>query len=127
MAKRNPTPTPSTAVAQGITYNKLNYSNNWNNKLFCPVHTTFRVYKPDWYYPGAMFTEYLKDAPLHNVQVTHVKPMYLREACSSIWLTKTDAGVNAEGFYKLIHNMYGNKYADVDEVLFCLILLQRIN
>lgn len=98
------------------------YSTNWNNKLACPVHTTFRIYDTRKFFVGAQHQEMLKGKVINNVEVIQVIPKKLNEVTNLEALL--DTGYKLAPFKKVVETMYKSKFPDVNRVQFCLVVLK---
>lgn len=100
---------------------KLKYSTNWNNKLNCKYHTTFRMHNPKRFFPGKRFIEELNGKPVNRVKVLAVYPRQLNEVTNLE--AYHDTGYSLPQFKKIVTNMYKNK-THVPSQLFDLVLLE---
>ncbi len=91
-------------IHNGVQYNVLAFSNNWNKKLYSDAHTTIRLTNPSRFYVGAVFAELLKGQFIGLVKVEKVVQ------CSIDKLPEItcylDTGYNAEETKKIIRTMY---------------------
>ena len=104
--------------------NTLNFTTNWNQKLFTDCFTTFRPHYPI-YAVGKRF-----DAVLNGTQsfgeVEIIEKKLLKLADVNEFIARLDTGYDAESFKKLVRTMYKNKFENIDNLQFCLLLLKKI-
>lgn len=104
--------------------NTLNFSTNWNDKLFCDCFTTFRPNYPI-YSVGKRFDVVLNGNQFFGeVDVIEKKVMKLRDV--NEWIARLDTGYSLDEFQKLVRTMYKNKFGDIENLQFCLLLLKRV-
>lgn len=104
--------------------NTLNFTTNWNGKLFTDCFTTFRPNYPI-YKLGARFDAVLSSTQsFGEVEVIGKKLLKLNDV--NEFIARLDTGYDAESFKKLVRTMYKNKFEDVDNLQFCLLLLKKI-
>lgn len=104
--------------------NTLNFSTNWNGKLFTDCFTTFR---PAYaiYAVGKRFDVVLNSSQsFGEVEIIEKKVLKLKEV--NEWIARLDTGYSVEEFQKLVRTMYKNKFDDIDNLQFCLLLLKKI-
>lgn len=100
--------------------NKINFSYNWNNKLYCKFFTTFRA----WFdgKPGDVYTLTLKNEPINQVQVVEVRAVLLKDV--NQFVAGLDAGYTVSEFVNMVKTMYKNKNIDFETHKFKLILFK---
>lgn len=104
--------------------NTLNFTTNWNGKLFTDFFTTFRPNFP-MYKIGARFDAVLNSTQsFGEVEVIEKKLMKLSDV--NEFIARLDTGYDAENFKKLIRTIYKTKFEDIDNLQFCLLLLKKI-
>lgn len=99
----------------------LKYSTNWNSKLNCKFHTTFRIHNPKRFFPGKEFIEELNAKPVNRVKVVKVFPRTLDQVTELE--AYHDTGYNQYQFRKIVETMYKNK-THVPTQQFDLVLLE---
>jgi len=103
---------------------KISFSYNWNNKLNCNCFTTFRV-KSEKYNVGETYEIYLNNVFVSNAKIIDIKTLKLKDV--NEWIARLDTGYSQFEFDKLIRTMYKNKFQNIDEIDFVLLLLEKIN
>lgn len=101
----------------------IRFSSNWNNKLNCSCFTTFRV-KSDKYKVGEVYEIYLKEEFICQARIVDMRVMKLREVDD--WAAMIDTGYDKNEFEKIIRNMYKNKFSNVEDVDFVMVLLKKL-
>lgn len=101
------------------------YSTNWNNKLACPIHTTFRIYDNRKFFKGAKLVETLQGKAVNNVEVIRVIPKKLDDVTDLEALLDTGYGLPA--FKKIVTNMYKHKFPNIHSAQFCLVVLKIVS
>ena len=119
----------------------IKYTQNWNNKLDCPLHTTIRAYEPTKYVVGHEYKEYLackKDDAgainldgkyykhVNTVKCIEIKVLKLKDISPSMaWL---DAAVSIHYFLGMIRTMYKAQYDQAQGNMYIhWLLLKNIN
>ena len=119
----------------------IKYTQNWNNKLDCPLHTTIRAYEPTKYVVGHEYKEYLackKDDAgainidgkyylhVNTVKCIEIKVLQLKDISPSMaWL---DAAVTLPYFLGMIRTMYKAQYQQAQGNMYIhWLLLKNIN
>lgn len=103
----------------------IKYQTNWNNKLASKIHTTFRLHNANRFRPGAEFIEELKGKPVNRVKVIRVYPKLLSQVTEVEAFL--DTGYGLPQFRKIVQTMYKNKFPDVTNVQFDLVLLEVVD
>jgi hypothetical protein len=101
----------------------IKFSHNWNNKLNCNCFTTFRV-KSDKYKVGEIYAIYLKDEFICQAVIIDIKIIKLKDVNN--WLAMIDTGYDKFEFEKIIRNMYKNKFENIDDLEFMIMLLKKL-
>ncbi len=102
----------------------INFSQNWNGKLYNNSFTTFRVNKP-YYETGKEYEIRCKELHLFDAVILDKKVMKLDTV--SEWITRLDADLPLKEFVAMMKKMYSKKYSDIDNLNFCLLLLKKID
>lgn len=104
--------------------NTINFSTNWNGKLFTDCFTTFRP-NNQLYAVGKRFDAVLNSTQsFGEVEVIEKKLLKLSEI--NEWIARIDTGYSLEEFQKLVRTIYKSKFEDVDNIQFCLLLLKKV-
>lgn len=104
--------------------NTLNFSTNWNQKLYTDCFTTFRPNYPI-YVVGQRFDAVLNGTQsFGEVEVIGKKLMKLNQVDE--FTARLDTGYSLAEFQKIVKTMYKNKFEDIDNLQFCLLLIKKI-
>lgn len=93
-----------------MTMYRLNFSTNWNNKLYCKCFTTVRLYNSKRYYKGAEFEVFIQNKSLGKARVKGVRMIYLDELDN--YITMLDTGYPVDLAKGIFERMYKNKVTD---------------
>jgi len=104
-------------------YEKIDFSQNWNNKLNCKCFTTLRL-KSEKYKIGNVYEITLKGGTMFFAKIIAIKTLKIHQI--NDFIAAIDTGYSVEEMKRLIKTMYKNKVKDIDNQDFYLILLQRI-
>lgn len=90
----------------------INYSQNWNNKLFCNCWSTIRIDQPDRFVLDKVFSHVLRDKEDRELfqkqgKLVYVKLMLLANINEAT--ARLDSGLSAEKCKAMISIMYKNK------------------
>jgi hypothetical protein len=99
---------------------KINFSYNWNNKLYCQAYTTLRRYNPNRYKIGDTYDIYLNDVYMHKAMLMDIKKMQFHQIDS--FVAYIDTGKDIDEFKSILRSIYKNP----QEYIFCLLLLKKI-
>lgn len=86
---------------------RLDFSQNWNNKLGCSSFTAIRLHNPRKYCAGARMNIYLKNYWKGTATVLQVETATLGNINERI--ARQDTDLTAEEFRRLIRTMYKNR------------------
>lgn len=103
---------------------KLNFSYNWNNKLNCNAFTTIRLYYDGRFNINDEYEITLKGEHFKYAKVVGIKTFKLPQL--NDFMAYIDTGYDAQKTKDIIKKMYSNKFDDIDNVMFCYILLETI-
>jgi hypothetical protein len=105
----------STLVKQ---YPVIDFSYNWNNKLYCDVFPTYRIENPSKYKPGKIVVIQCKGQIMGVCEIISVKPLQPEKVTDEV--AYLDTGYDRAEFLKLIHSMYKDKVSKSKFVwIFC--------
>lgn len=99
---------------------RINFSKNWNNKLFCESFSTIRLRDDERFVPGKLFEAVLMDGDkevfskkvkLYCINITKLDK--LTEGMALI-----DTGMSKEKTIGMFNNMYKHKVEDVNQADF---------
>lgn len=116
-----PAPIAEPPTQLEIEFFTLDFSQNWNNKLFCGCFLTFRRWNDLKYRLGAQYSVRLNDEELYRAVCVHrygVRYEFIPDA-----LAWQDVGQNAEGLRHELRRIWERAQAGT---LFAAITLQRI-
>jgi uncharacterized protein YqfB (UPF0267 family) len=105
---------------------KLNFSNNWNNKLNCNSFTTLRLRNDGKYFAGAKVNVFLKG--VFKGAGTIVGVSYLTIDKINEFIARVDTGYSADDCRKIIKEMYKKGPAidwRVKQLVFCIISFDK--
>jgi hypothetical protein len=91
---------------ESTTIYDLNFSYNWNNKLFNKAFTSIRLYNPTKYVINNLFKVNLKGNYLFTAKLLEVKIIYPKNITN--WLAYLDIGYNAEEVINILSKIYKN-------------------
>lgn len=107
---------------------RLDFSNNWNNKLDCEVFSTIRLWNPRVHYEGRECGVYLNAGTQSRFKgrvryelVSEIKLHQLKPAAALL-----DTGYTLPETINLIRTMYRNIISDVDKQSFAYIICRKI-
>lgn len=104
----------------------LEFSENWNNKLYCKCFSTIRMHNPEKYRLGNKFQVKLKGQTRpHPAVVRAVTPFYIGNLTEGMALI--DTGYSKAQAQKIIRTMYKYKVPNVDAELFDFVVLQYLD
>ncbi len=103
---------------------RLNFSTNWNGKLFCNYFTTIRLHNPRKYGVGNQYDFHLKEVFMGEVKVIDHKKLTV--ATISEWIARLDTGYSAEETKNIIRTMYKNIDNFTDDTPLSYVLLHKI-
>jgi hypothetical protein len=109
----------------------LDFTYNWNGKLWNNNFTTIRLANPVKYYVGKQFVCRLvhkqKDRPpdiLQNVEIVSIKGLTIPKI--NDWIARLDTGYPEAEAQNLIRTMYKYRVADIETHPLFLIMLSVI-
>jgi hypothetical protein len=102
---------------------KLNFRDNFNNKLDCTYFTTFRLNGK--YTPGQHFNIYLKNKYLFKAEL--IQNSFLLVHQIKDYMAYQDTGFSAKATIELLKRLYKDQVDNWDKRLFRYMLLKRIN
>lgn len=103
---------------------RLEFSYNWNEKLFCNFFTTIRLHNRRKYGVGNKYDLYLKKTYMGEVEVIDHKPLTVAKI--SEWIARLDTGYSAEECQNIIRTMYNKIDNFTDNTLLSYVLLHKI-
>ena len=86
---------------------RLEFEQNWNNKLNCNCFTTIRLHNPIKYCVDAVKNIYLDGRYKGDARILSVKPMRLDQI--NLFVSKLDMGLPPEECIKEIKKLYKNR------------------
>ena len=109
----------------------LDFTYNWNSKLWNNNFTTIRLENPEKYYVGKQFVCRLvhkqKDRPsdiLQKVQIVDIKRLIISDITD--WIARLDTGYPQAEAQNLIRTMYKYRVENIETHPLYFILLQVI-
>jgi hypothetical protein len=99
---------------------RIDFSYNWNNKLYCKAYTTIRLHNPTKYIENMVYDIYLKGQHMHKAQIKAIHPFEIHKLTTTAALIDTGYGL-AETL-GIITKMYPN--INIAEAKFALITLK---
>ncbi len=102
--------------------NRLEFSQNWNNKLNGEAFTTIRLWNEKKYFAGNELPVYEKDFSHGFARIISVKRLKLHQINEHI--ARLDTGYSARECQEMLRTMYKNKRIDWDsqELAYCLLV-----
>ncbi|MGZ3983410.1 MAG: hypothetical protein ACXVJE_19435 [Mucilaginibacter sp.] len=101
----------------------INFSYNWNNKLFCRSFTTIRLTNPNKYKVGGIYDIQLNNksmGPGTIIEIMNFKLNNLNE-----FMARLDTGYNVPECKSVMLNMYKHLNLDYTTQLFSFILIEK--
>ena len=86
---------------------RLDFEQNWNNKLNCGSFTAIRLHNPIKYCVGAVKNIYLDGRYKGDARILSVKPMRLEQV--NLFVSKLDMGLPPEECIKEVKKLYKNR------------------
>lgn len=105
---------------------QIKYSTDWNNKLQCPVHSTFRLQNEllkKGVHVNEIFIKGKEEIFLGIAEIIEIYDMKFDDIPLCVALT--DTGLDIRKFKGLIRTIYKNKNIDYDNQIFYWIWLKR--
>jgi uncharacterized protein YqfB (UPF0267 family) len=103
---------------------RIDFSQNWNNKLDCQSFTTLRFKNEEKYQIGKVYEIY-EGKNQHSkliAKLLDIKEFKFHEITE--WIAHLDAGCSLREFKVIIEEIYPN--ADLEKAVFQLVLLDRV-
>lgn len=100
---------------------RLEFSQNWNGKLFTSNYTAVRLASPK-YQPGRYYDVYLNGLFLHTVKCLSMRFIMISDITDE--LAFTDIGFNKADFCNILEQFYPDK--DWKDQRLCVMLLTRM-
>lgn len=100
----------------------IDFSFNWNGKLYCDVFTVIRMRDDNLFQTGAKFVQTLKFEPLGVVEILEIKHFTISQLTD--FMAFIEYGVNRKEAIKLIYEQFQVDPANT-ELQFSYILLRR--
>jgi len=110
-------------IMESTTIYELNFSYNWNNKLYNKAFTSIRLYNPTKYVINNLYNVNLKGNYLFTAKLIDLKILYPKNI--SNWLAYLDSGYNAEEVINILSKIYKNNN-DILNTKFHYLLLVRV-
>lgn len=98
---------------------KIDFSDNWNNKLDGKACTTFRLKSAKYMDKEELFLSYFKNLPRKVYELVDYKILKLSQV--NEWITYLDTGYNLEDFKKVVNKMYKTPPEDTEFILMLLV------
>ncbi len=109
----------------------LDFTYNWNSKLWNNNFTTIRLENPDKYYVGKQFVCRMvhkqKDRPpdiLQSVEIIAIKPLIVSQI--NDWIARLDTGYPEAKAQELIRTMYKFRVENIETHPLFFIMLNAI-
>lgn len=103
-------------------FDRLEFSYNWNNKLFNKCFTTLRL--SNRFVVGHRYDVYLLNDYLVSVEVLQIKFFKLDEI--NMYVSYLDSGYSPAECKNILQKMYKNKNVDWSKQLISFVLLKTI-
>lgn len=108
----------------------LNFSNNWNNKLDCRCFTTIRSANDMKYQLGARKIIQLRNRKgeleknYGEAEIVYIRKLKANDITEP--MARLDTGYSRKDTIGILHRMYKNKIADINNHTFVFIVLAKI-
>ena len=100
---------------------QINFTTNWNNKLYCDHYTTIRLASP-YYQVGRFYDIELRKECLHTARIIDIR--FLKLENINTFISYIDAGLSVEDFKTLMNRFYKDKDWSTQRLI--MILLEKV-
>lgn len=104
-------------------FETINFSYNWNSKLYCSAFTTIRVKNDKKYRIGKVYQIKLADKHQKHAKIIAIQYFLLKNI--NEFMCQIDTGYSRAETINILTKMYGQK-ALKDDFIFSIILLKTI-
>lgn len=102
-----------------MNYEILNFSYDWNKKLYCNFFTTIRLENPNKYSTGKKYRIFLKNLHIKDAEIVEIKTIKIDKINN--FIAGIDTGYNIETCIEIIKKMYPKSNWNTQKIYFILL------